>query len=282
MESSSSPSPEPAARAIAARAARAIAARELAASFPLDRERSRAIHASLAQSLAEAVSSPFISPGDRLPPERELADAYGISRSTIRHALSALEQQGRVVRTVGRCGGTFVCERKLDRDLSQFRGVSDHFRRQGVEVRAHLISATQRPARPGVAAALEIAAGDPIYEIVRVRHVHDSPVALERSCFTVAHFPGLLTHDLSGRIYPLMRSEYGLAPECAREYLEALPAESDAAAALQIPQGTPVMYVERIAYTLGGQPLEFSREFFRGDRTRVVVWSPDPDTGPRA
>ncbi|MGH2874192.1 MAG: GntR family transcriptional regulator, partial [Solirubrobacteraceae bacterium] len=236
--------------------------------------------ASLAQTLTEAFDARLVSAGDRLAPERELADAYGSSRSTGRQALASLERQGRILRAVGRGGGTFVCERKLDRDLSEFRGVSDHFQQQGVAVRAELISATQRPARPGLAAALEIAPGDPIYEIVRVRHAHDKPVALERSCFTAAHFPELLTHDLSERIYPLMRSEYGLAPECAREYLEALPAESDEATVLQIPQGTPVMYVERIGYTLAGQPLEFSREFFRGDRTRVVIWTPYRGTDP--
>jgi GntR family transcriptional regulator len=215
------------------------------------------------------------SVGQRLAPERELATAYCISRSTVRQALTTLEHRGRVIRAVGRSGGTFVSENKLARDLSAFKGVTDHFRQQGVELRADVLSATERPARPGIAAALDIEPGDSVYEVVRIRHAQHHPVALERSCFVAAPFPGLLDHDLSGRIYDLMRSAYKLVPECAREYIEALPAEAEEAQALQISEGTPVMYVERIGYTLDGKPLEFSREFFRGDRTRVVVWSPD-------
>ena len=179
-----------------------------------------------------------------------------------------------MLRAVGRSGGTFVSEDKLARDLSVFRGVTDHFRQQGVALRAKVISATEQPARPAIAAALEIEPGDAVLEVVRIRYARDHPVAYERSCFVAEPFPGLLERDLTGRIYELMRSEYGIVPECAREYLEALPAEPEEAAALEVAEKMPVMYVERVGYTLDGVALEYSQEFFRGDRTRVVVWSP--------
>ena len=39
--------------------------------------------------------------------------------------------------------------------------------------------------------------------------------------------------------------------------------------------GAPLMLVERTAYARSGEPLEFARDLFRGDRTRVVVWTSD-------
>ena len=55
-------------------------------------------------------------PGDRLPPERELAQRYGVSLITVRRALSELAQQGRIERTRGR--GTFVLRPRLERDIA--------------------------------------------------------------------------------------------------------------------------------------------------------------------
>ena len=49
-----------------------------------------------------------MGPGDRLPPERELAAQFGISRITLREALKSLEAAGYLVTKVGAHGGTRV------------------------------------------------------------------------------------------------------------------------------------------------------------------------------
>ena len=43
--------------------------------------------------------------------------------------------------------------------------------------------------------------------------------------------------------------------------------------ALEIAEGAPLMLVVRTAYARSGEPLEYARDLFRGDRTRVVVWT---------
>jgi GntR family transcriptional regulator len=45
------------------------------------------------------------------------------------------------------------------------------------------------------------------------------------------------------------------------------------AEALEVREGAPLMLVERIAYARSGEPLEYARDLFRGDRTKVVVWT---------
>jgi GntR family transcriptional repressor for pyruvate dehydrogenase complex len=63
------------------------------------------------ERLGTAIRLGLLTPGSRLPPERELADELGISRSTLRLALTTLVQSGHLIAQRGRSGGTFVAER---------------------------------------------------------------------------------------------------------------------------------------------------------------------------
>jgi DNA-binding FadR family transcriptional regulator len=63
------------------------------------------------ERLGSAIRLGLLAPGDKLPPERELAKRLRISRSTLRQALTALVQSGHLVSLRGRSGGTFVAER---------------------------------------------------------------------------------------------------------------------------------------------------------------------------
>ena len=58
-----------------------------------------------------------LQPGQKLESERELAISTGVSRSTLRQALAALEESGAIRRVPGRGGGTFIAAAKVERDL---------------------------------------------------------------------------------------------------------------------------------------------------------------------
>jgi len=99
------------------------------------------------------------------------------------------------------------------------------------------------------------------------------PIAVEYSLFPAALFPDMLRCRLDGSLYELLEVRYGQRPHRAREILEPVTAGVREAEALRVPQGSPLMLVERTAYARDGQPLEFARDLFRGDRTRLVVWT---------
>jgi len=65
----------------------------------------------------------------------------------------------------------------------------------------------------------------------------------------------------------------GQRPHRARESLEPVTAGVREAEALEVAEGAPLMLVERVAYAQTGQPVEFARDLFRGDRTRIVMWT---------
>jgi GntR family transcriptional regulator len=230
-------------------------------------------HGQIEDWLADEIAAGRLSPGDRLPTEQDLAAWLGVSRMTLRHALAELAQRGLVSRSVGRSGGTFVAAPKLEQDFTVLAGFSEQLRRHGLVAGARVLAAGQIPASATVSAALEIGQGDPVYEVKRLRLADGQPILLEHSLFPAQHCPAMLDYRLDGSLYELLEEKYGQRPHRARESLEPVTAGVREAEALQIPEGAPLMLVERTAYARSGLPLEFARDLFRGDRTRVVVWT---------
>jgi GntR family transcriptional regulator len=231
------------------------------------------VHAQIEDWLAGQIAAGALVPGDRLPTEQDLAAWFGVSRMTLRHALAELARRGLVTRTTGRHGGTFVAAPKLEQDLTTLAGFSEQLRRHGMVAGARVLSAMLRPAGPAAGAALQIGEDGQAYEIRRIRLADGRPIVLERSLFPAQRFPGLLECRLDGSLYELLEVRYGLRPHRARESLEPVTAGVREAEALEVAEGAPLMLVERTAYARSGEPLEFARDLFRGDRTRVVVWT---------
>jgi len=225
------------------------------------------------ERLGTAIKLGLLEPGSRLPAERELCGRLGIARSTLRQALTALVQSGHLRAVRGRGGGTFVAERKLEQDRTTLAGFSEQLRRHGMQPGARVLFATQRPAGPVSAAALGLREGDPVHDVRRVRLGDGRPIVLEQSLFPAAVFPGLLQCRLDGSLYELLETRYGQRPHRARESLEPVTAGVREAEALEVAEGAPLMLVERVAYDRAGQPVEFARDLFRGDRTRIVMWT---------
>ncbi len=215
-------------------------------------------HVRIAAEIEAAIAAGELAPGHRLEPERALAAQHGVSRMTVRQALRALEARGLLTRSIGRAGGSFVAEPKLERHLGTFSGLSEQLARQGVAPGARVLSACEH----GVS-----------IEIVRVRLADGEPFALERSRFPAARFRRLLDCDLTGSLYDLLAERFAAAPVRSVERLEPVLARADEAAALGVAVGAPLLLVDRVAYDASGSPVETARDLFRGDRTRIVAWT---------
>jgi GntR family transcriptional regulator len=231
------------------------------------------VHGQIEDWLAGAIAAGELAPGDRLPAEHDLAAWLRVSRMTLRHALSELAQRGLVTRSVGRHGGTFVAQPKLEQDVTTLAGFSEQLRRHGMVAGARVLSAAQIPAGSAAAAALELADGDPVHEVRRIRLADGRPMVLEHSRFPAALFPGMLDCRLDGSLYELLEERFGLRPHRAKESFEPVLARVREAEALEVEEGAPLMLVERTAYSEAGQPLEYARDLLRADRTRLVIWT---------
>jgi GntR family transcriptional regulator len=221
--------------------------------------------------LRRQIADGELSPGQRLGAEREIAARLAVSRSTVRAALADLERSGAVRRARGRAGGIFVADRKVERDLTSLAGLPAYLRRQGFQSDARVISTATVAADDELAAALGVASGTLVLEVVRVRLADGDPISLERATFPADRFPDLLDRSLSGSLYELLQSHYGLAPGEAEERIEVVAAGAVEASLLGVLPGAPLVAIARTAWSAEGVAFERSYDLFRGDRVRIVV-----------
>lgn len=230
------------------------------------------LHTAIAQQLNDAISAGTLRPGMRLPPERELAVTLGVSRMTVRQALGELERDGRVRRVVGRSGGTFVREPDGGPGRAGGAGIAAELRRQGGATSVEPISADIEPAGKRVAAALELGRSDRVVVITRLRLASGKPLAVERSSLPARLFPDIEDMDLAISLLDVMAA-FGVRPVRSVERLELTEARPADVRALGVRREAPLLLVERVRYAADGTPVEFARDRFRPDRTRVVLES---------
>ena len=222
--------------------------------------------------LRQEIAAGELSPGQRLGAEREIAERLGVSRSTVRSALADLERSGAVRRVRGRAGGIFVAERKVERDLTSLAGLAGLPAPAGLSVRrpGHIDGDRRgrrrdRRSRSGWARARSCSRSS----------AYGWPTASRSRWsarrFRPSQFPDLLDRSLSGSLYELLQTHYGLEPGEAEERIEVVAAGAAEARLLGVPRGVPLVAIARTAWSADGVAFERSHDLFRGDRVRIVV-----------
>ncbi|AWT51286.1 GntR family transcriptional regulator [Mycolicibacterium smegmatis] len=211
------------------------------------------------------------TPGAKLGSERDLAEKYGTSRSSLRQVLAALEEAGLVHRVIGRSGGIFISHGQVERNLSDVVGVPAFLANQGYVAGTRILSTRITTPDQTTRTALRLGPGEYVVEIQRVRLADGSPISLEQAQFPAEKFPGLLEQQLGGSLYEVLESQYGLVPGRADERIEAVNATSNEATLLGIKPKAALLLITRVTFDQTGTPYEFSRDLFRGDRTALAV-----------
>lgn len=229
-------------------------------------------HMRIADWLERLISSHALAPGDKLPAEVEIATALGVSRMTLRQALSTVEAKGLVDRRRGRFGGSFVATPRFEFDHAGLPGFTEQMRRIHVEAGATVLRACTRRAHADVRRALALKRDGAVHEVLRARSADGEPIVLEETYVPAALFPSLLSADLTGSLYSAMR-DYGLPPFSADEHIEATVATDHQAEILGVKPGFALLLITRTSFAESGVAVEFSRDYHRSDRSRIRVRS---------
>jgi GntR family transcriptional regulator len=228
------------------------------------------LHHQVYLDLKSALDAAEWRPGERLPPERELARRYGCSLITIRRALDELSREGRLQRHQGR--GTFVQEPRLERDIAGTMSFTEEMQGRGLDPETRLVAARPEAAGETVAAALQLEPGSPTLYLERLRLAGGEPLLLEMVHLPAEHFPGLLASDLEhNSLYDVLTERYQTPVVRAREALEPVLLPAREARLLGVRPRSLALLVEGIAFSPTGTPVEFGRTYVRGDRTRYYV-----------
>jgi GntR family transcriptional regulator len=193
-----------------------------------------------------------------------LSTIFGVSRITVRQALSDLQKEGVIFKIPGK--GTFVAKPKAFQQLTQLEGFGEAMSRMGYEIYNQVTSHKVIAAPPHVAHQLKLPTGADVTEIKRVRHLNREPVSLEVTYLPPDIGERLQREDLATRdIFLILENDYGIALGRADLQVDAILADETLAHALRVEQGSAVLRIERLTHRADGTPLDFEYLYFRGD-----------------
>ncbi|HMO59565.1 MAG TPA: GntR family transcriptional regulator [Roseiflexaceae bacterium] len=230
------------------------------------------LHAQLEHALREQLQQGQWKAGDLFPSERELMQRAGVSRATVRQALSALMHAGLLQRIHGR--GTFVAAPRIEQPLHAAYSFAEQIRQLGKSLIDRLIQSQVLPADPILAQSLGLPAGEPVIHIQRLRLLEGVPFTIDNFFVAQRLCPDLLKRSIDGSLYQLLAEGYDLPVLRCVDTLEPIVADRAAALYLQVAPGAPLMHVERIGYTRGDLPLHMAHNYIRGDMCRFRIRLP--------
>jgi GntR family phosphonate transport system transcriptional regulator len=232
----------------------------------------KALWASIAETLRSEIGAGHYQPGDKLPTEAALAARFGVNRHTVRHALATLAEAGAVHARRG--AGVFVTARPTDYRLGRRVRFHQNVLAAGQTPSRRITRVETRPADAEEARALALRAGEGVHVVEGVSLADDQPLAAFRSIFPAARFPTLpeVLREMGSITAAL--AACGVADYTRAETrLTATVADPVQALALQLRPGAALLRSVAVNVDAGGVPVELGTTWFAGDRVTLTVAS---------
>jgi len=201
-------------------------------------------------------------PGETIPSELELAARFQVSQGTVRKAVDELAAEHLLLRRQGK--GTFVATHHEAKVRFRFlRLTPDDGQPQATTSR--VLSCRSVKVTGDVARLLDLSRAEQVVNLRRVLSFNEVPTVFEDIYLPQNLFKGLDCAMLAQHkmpLYGLFESQFGVSMLRAQEKLRALAAQREQAQHLGVAVGTPLLQVERVAFTYGDRPVEVRRGWY--------------------
>ncbi|GAA1784753.1 GntR family transcriptional regulator [Leucobacter iarius] len=234
----------------------------MSAEEPAPRGLGRAAEGARAKIL-ELIEAGVYPGGSKLPGERELAVAVGVSRTVLRDALSVLADEHRIEASPWRgwfVTGTHMQERV---ELQSFTSMALE---RGLRPGAVVLSSALRDAAPEEARLLRLAPGEEVFEMLRLRTLNDRPACVDRTIIPTSRAAGVADIDFTdASLYERLETACGIIVVRSDYTVKAEGASGADSAQLGLAEGAPVLVGEEIAAGVDGVPIALGRVVYRND-----------------
>lgn len=202
--------------------------------------------------------------GQTIPSELKLAEMYGVSRPTIRQALQILVSDGYLEKRRRR--GTVVTKPKVSQSFTMsISSFEDAMRLAGRLPKTKVLMFKRERANAEVEKRLELARGQDVFKLVRLRYADDLPNVFVESYIPCTLYPGLDSFDFNESSLYAAMDTCGNPVMTARRRLEVIKADGAAAALLDVEAGDPLLLFHTVARDANGTAVEYSVATYRGE-----------------
>ena len=235
----------------------------------LDEANRAPLYQQLTRALRDAIATNRLEAEEALPPEREMAEEFGISRITVRKALDALVGEGLLTRRQG--AGTFVAPRaeaRVEKNFSKLSSFSEDMTARGRKPESVWLSRSSGAVTPEESLTLGLSPGTQVYRFARIRYADGEPMALEYS--TIAGFCLSSETAVGESLYEAL-DRSGCRPVRALQRLRAVLFTGERAKLLTVDDGAPGLLIERRSFLKDGRAVEVTTSYSRGDAYDFVA-----------
>ena len=219
-------------------------------------------------AIRSVIEAGELKPGDAVASERELARLHEVSLMTARHALTALEREGLVVRRRG--AGTFVAPPKIH--FNKLMSYTEQMSGRGLAVSSKLISLGVIETEQEIAARLSLPVASRLIKVERLRLGGDEPFAIETCYLSADDFNGLTRARLDRMsLFSVLEQEHGLQIAHSDEEVDATTADAHTARLLGIPVGAAVLRIRQQIYSVRAKPVLYVLGLYRSDRHTLLI-----------
>lgn len=220
------------------------------------------LYARVKKLVHEAVSAGELKHGDAIPGERDVAQMLDISRVTVRKAFAELVAEGLLVQRRG--SGTYVAAppKRIEQPLSRLTSFTQDMELRGLRTDADWLDRSVGLPTPEEALKLSLSPGEHVSRFHRLRRADGLPMAIELAVIPYKFLPAPL--NVGSSLYSALEAR-GVRPIRALQRLHATALSGEEAKLLELPEGSPALFIERISYLPDGRIVEFTRSRYRGD-----------------
>jgi GntR family transcriptional regulator len=236
-------------------------------SQPLPQLRSeKSIGSRAREAILELIARDGLEAGDKLPSEAELAQAFNISRPTLREALKLLEQDGLILTKHGR--GRFLsaaANLKVERPITAFESITSMLRELGYKPQTRVVALREGTADKEAARALRCRPGTPVVWLERLRLDGGQPLVY---CVEIVRRDSLpesfSAEELKGSLNELLARKRK-RPSMSSASVSAVELPKSIQRQLGQKRAGPWLLITETCFTEQGEPVVYARDYHRGD-----------------
>ncbi len=232
-------------------------------------ELNKPLYVRIQEYIAELILSGKLAPEAKIQSEREFSEELGVSRMTVRKALTELVSEGLLERRHG--SGTYVSKPRVTYESTELINHIQAMEQRNIASASQLLEFDEMVASRRLAEQLDVEIGDPLYRVVILRFANRVPVILERGFFPCSRCPNLEEWDLEKTsLFDLLVNVYGADLARVSQTVEAIAANETIAQQLRVSEGFPLLRLNRTIYNAtNSKPIEYSQDYFRCDYARI-------------